>query len=948
MSQQAGSADTDTTAKIDTVPLLRDEVLSGDDYEDAFGHERLVDALELLLANVENEQSLVVGLFGTWGTGKSSIVQLLFDRINDPDQDRLNSVATVNVDAWAESGESIRNELLFSVTKELSEYVDDCEDGGLSISSSENSGQATWATRIRRRLSTHVGFIDPPTPSSGFLTVDEIVSQLYDTVEVEDSESASLWDYLTAPITVARNYPVMSLYFLGLLILVPVLDRIVSVELLSVMGAIGAIGGVLVVFFQKLEEVNTSSSIRQEAPRKDWTGFQEEIFQHQIDAVCEQENAAREIDHVVIAIDDLDRCDSDVVVDVLKAIKTFLKDEQNRCTYIIPCDRNMLSDHLKSVSDGSYFSRHEGRQNFLEKLFDVEFDVPEYESRDIKQYMRQQAATLYDNPDVSYGFEKIVDPDDVVEILSEAKTRTPRHAIQLLNQFQARVATAIEFEHSDSTDSASPGYILSEYRFLAWIVVIERSNREFLKKIRENPDLLEKVLIDLRKHHSLPASHRKEIDKELADFRGDTKLWEYLESMANDDLGIQDLGKLDVRPFVQLGQPGSALTVGAQFEQSVRSDYAVAEQMIQTLDPLLVMHEHRMRTFAAVLGTILEEETDIDLLVDSLRLSLRLVSKSETGYASIRDGFKSVTIKEDPGIISISEQMNGNELSRLYGRLDKHSQDVILASVEDAIYSEPNPTPELIDLWLSFISRPGTEASPWTLLADIAMKNGTSDVLLNIWNDDEYLLNHLTTDEDVTSLGNFFEQYVRSLDLSVEQDYYNCCAAFTAMEPFQQHSLIQELDRRGVFESLLQMMINSSAPMTSTLLSCLPLSRLDEYDSSSNTAELLVELVISLLEDGSRGDALTAIELTMTIYTESLPESLRFSMTDALKEFVQTSCSDPALLEETIRIATSNTLLQSDPDLLTTLQESLKTSETERRDELDRTIQNALEELNEQ
>ena len=54
--------------------------------EDALDRERLVTALHGLMMAPRLQTPLVVGLYGGWGTGKTTVMQMLRARLNEPDQ----------------------------------------------------------------------------------------------------------------------------------------------------------------------------------------------------------------------------------------------------------------------------------------------------------------------------------------------------------------------------------------------------------------------------------------------------------------------------------------------------------------------------------------------------------------------------------------------------------------------------------------------------------------------------------------------------------------------------------------------------------------------------------------------------------------------------------------------------------------------------------------------
>jgi hypothetical protein len=88
---------------------------------------------------------------------------------------------------------------------------------------------------------------------------------------------------------------------------------------------------------------------------------------------------------LVVFIDDLDRCLPEQSIDILEAIKLFLNAE--RCVFVIGVDKKVVQDGIKL----RYTGVDVGGVDYLEKIIQVPFTVPEIRENDIQEFVRKIA-----------------------------------------------------------------------------------------------------------------------------------------------------------------------------------------------------------------------------------------------------------------------------------------------------------------------------------------------------------------------------------------------------------------------------------------------------------------------------------------------------------------------------------------------------------------------------
>lgn len=153
-------------------------------------------------------------------------------------------------------------------------------------------------------------------------------------------------------------------------------------------------------------------------------------------------------DRVVFFIDELDRCSPEDVVEALRALKTFL--EVDNCVFVVAADRDVIEaalDRLPQTTplneEAPYFS---SASSFLDKVFQYQISLPPLRGgRRLRSYARE----LVGKPEKGL-WREIKDAnngrllDDIVYTLIPSHVRSPRRVKVLLNRFaaNARIAEA--------------------------------------------------------------------------------------------------------------------------------------------------------------------------------------------------------------------------------------------------------------------------------------------------------------------------------------------------------------------------------------------------------------------------------------------------------------------------------------------------------------------------
>ena len=178
---------------------------------------------------------------------------------------------------------------------------------------------------------------------------------------------------------------------------------------------------------------------------------------------------------LVVVIDNLDRCEDTVAVELLGIIQTFMVKE--KCINILACDDEALVRHLKNVKKN--YTDKDGNE-FLSKFFQVTIRIPPFIGENLNTY----ADKLIQKRDVPFSpFVKIV--------LISGAVENPRKINQFLNIAVALYRLA---KLKEETGRLPKDSITKNTPFLMKTIVIRHEWPGFFKALENSPSLLTDVL----------------------------------------------------------------------------------------------------------------------------------------------------------------------------------------------------------------------------------------------------------------------------------------------------------------------------------------------------------------------------------------------------------------------------------------------------------------------
>ena len=112
-------------------------------------------------------------------------------------------------------------------------------------------------------------------------------------------------------------------------------------------------------------------------------------------------NSAKEIDNLVVIVDDLDRCSPERIIETLEAIKLFLS--VKKTTFIIAVDQRIIEYAVRNK-----YPRIEGydlSMDYIEKIIQLPIKIPELSHKDIENYLLLLILQLHLTED---AFENVI------------------------------------------------------------------------------------------------------------------------------------------------------------------------------------------------------------------------------------------------------------------------------------------------------------------------------------------------------------------------------------------------------------------------------------------------------------------------------------------------------------------------------------------------------------
>ncbi|MDO6423144.1 P-loop NTPase fold protein [Saccharophagus degradans] len=331
--------------------LLRDEAVSVDSLEGK-SHEQVANQIYDIIC--QNEQGLTIGIEGPWGTGKTTVINILESKLDA-------RTLFVNFDAWAHEGDPLRIIFLENLLNRLR------TKHNIHLKKLSNK-----ILKSKRKIKT----INNQRPSlfSAFLAFSVLLTP-FGSVLLSNID----FKLITVDYTGNINY----LAILGTILMTAPALCVVTFSIINFFKRNKSKyaflqGNTTQTHTQKVTSNNERSSI-------DFEKYFSEIMSQAFDTENNFRNA-------IIVVDNLDRLDPESATSLWATLQTFFQHDKNICTeeikktwFILPYDKDatkkLLSNNLGS----------DRSESFLEKTIQLSIDVPKPIYSSWTQYLNEIA-----------------------------------------------------------------------------------------------------------------------------------------------------------------------------------------------------------------------------------------------------------------------------------------------------------------------------------------------------------------------------------------------------------------------------------------------------------------------------------------------------------------------------------------------------------------------------
>tara|TARA_B100000745_G_C20154130_1_gene395546 strand:+ start:4558 stop:7359 length:2802 start_codon:yes stop_codon:yes gene_type:complete len=307
--------------------LLKDQPLSLED-DDRFGYVRIAKALQRLI--VVAEPPFTIGLFGQWGSGKSTVCFLLAS-LFEKDKSLKGKYGVYYFDTWKYERDSFRRQFLIKLDKTFKLGLNFSETLNHSLTkysapTVKEIWKVAWANMLLRILVVLVALAVIAWGVTRFTDTKDIFS-----------------------------------------------------DVLLLLTSTGLIG-IFVTFI--INSIQSLHKTEQYGRPDSAEGF-EKHFNEAITKIRKEK--------VVIMIDNLDRLTHEKAVELLSDIKTFLanrdrNDEvKDKVIFVVPCDNKAIGKQLQQAYSDPEFDSDE----YLRKFFNVSIRIPRLLDSEIDNYIHE-------------------------------------------------------------------------------------------------------------------------------------------------------------------------------------------------------------------------------------------------------------------------------------------------------------------------------------------------------------------------------------------------------------------------------------------------------------------------------------------------------------------------------------------------------------------------------
>ncbi|TKJ29985.1 MAG: hypothetical protein CEE40_06780 [Chloroflexi bacterium B3_Chlor] len=390
---------------------------------------------------LEADTPLTIGVFGPWGSGKSSLMRLVQQSLEEVGAPAQNEVWSVWFNAWRyDREEALWRALILQVLGVLRDKL---------LGKDDAKKAPDELPQDKQDLGHHL---------------EDLETSLYREVEREEIGGVTIdWEKM-------------------------VKGGVGSLTRLS-LSMIPGVGGALAKMAEKAQEKLSGDDLdtlftavqreRRNVHRDHIRSV--EKFQGEFQKLVE-EHVEKEGRRLVAFVDDLDRCLPEKAIEVLEAIKLFL--DVPGCVFLIAADRKVIERGIQ-VRYKSFLAGLRGEESaeelarrlpitgddYLEKIVQLPFHLPPLREGLVKKFIEEHEPQL---------------PEGCAAIFSQGVEPNPRKVKRTLNIFRLLLLLAEQRAKEKEMEPVQPP-------LLAKMVIIQSRWRELFTDLQDYPNLLQEL-----------------------------------------------------------------------------------------------------------------------------------------------------------------------------------------------------------------------------------------------------------------------------------------------------------------------------------------------------------------------------------------------------------------------------------------------------------------------
>ncbi len=367
-----------------------------------FAHEPISTALAQIIKNKTSPQA--IGLFGSWGTGKSTIIKML-------GQEKELAGKVFILDVWKYQGNALRRTFLLQLANFL-----------------HRKGEYG----VFPYLKLHNMFYN--------------TTSYEQTLNIPIPKSVKAWNILKSLFSNLAVSAALTFVLALVYVVIHVAFEVEAVATALLFLVITAVAWVIRLVFgemmrQRIIQKYQSPSVATSQSTHSNPFSSPEQFDNAFGEILKDLEGK-----LVIVFDNIDRVEGETAISILSTIRNFMDADrvEAEITFVVPCDLSALETQVNQYFNRIYGTTHHIAANeYLKKIFGLSLWVPDVVGDDLDEYTKRLIEST------GTKVSRLLNNEEVLLVINSAFYKNPREIIQFINNLIANIMAA---QNSDIKD----------------------------------------------------------------------------------------------------------------------------------------------------------------------------------------------------------------------------------------------------------------------------------------------------------------------------------------------------------------------------------------------------------------------------------------------------------------------------------------------------------------